>query len=124
MRRVNARHGQFVYDDHAVPWSTIARNLDLTVVHDGIYHGEAIFHGGTVKIQNYEPMWANMRAAFRIDDGIVSLDKLDLETDGARSDVTGTVDLTKIREQSYAVRSRVHFPRMREIFFAKQTFSL
>lgn len=124
VRRVRAHRGQFTYDDHIVPWSTVARNLDVTVVRDTEYHGEAVFNGGTVTIQGYEPMWANMRAAFRIEDGIVSLHKIDLETDGAESDVTGTVNLAKWREQTYHVKSRVHFPRMREIFFAKQTFAL
>jgi hypothetical protein len=49
---------------------------------------------------------------------------MDIFTDGAVSDVTGIVDLGKWPEQLYHVRSRIQFPRMREIFFATNTFDL
>ena len=51
-------------------------------------------------------------------------DRIELVTDGAVSDVTGMVDLGKWPEQLYHVKSRIQFPRMREIFFATNTFDL
>jgi hypothetical protein len=121
---VRATRGEFTYDDQGAPWSVVARNLDLTITKLRDYRGEARFSGGTVRIQQFEPMWADMYCTFRIDGGLVRLDRIDLRTDGAESAVTGEVDLGRWPEQTYRVRSRVQFPRMRELFFARQTFSL
>lgn len=121
---VRAERGQFTYEDHGTPWSTIARNLDVTVARLADYRGEARFSGGTVQIQQFEPMWADMFCTFAIIDGKVIVDRLRLDSDGAVSDVTGEVDLARWPEQTYQVRSRVQFPRMREIFFAGDDFSL
>jgi hypothetical protein len=121
---VRAREGVFTFEDHGTPWSTVARNLDVTVVKAPDYRGEATFSNGTVKIQRYEPMWANMRARFAIDGGLVRFDRIDLETDGATTELTGEVDLPRWPEQTYRLRSHLRFPRMRELFFARDTFSL
>ncbi len=119
---VHASRGQFTFDDHEKPWSTVARHLDITVANPPNYSGEATFTGGTVAIQDYVPMWANMHARFRIADGRVHLDRIDLETDGAISVATGDVDFKHWPEQTYQVKSRVRFPRMREIFFGHETW--
>ena len=119
---VRATKGQFTYDDHEKPWSTVARNLEIAVTNRPTYHGEATFNGGTVAIQDYVPMWANMHAWFTIEKGRIRLQHIDLETDGATSVATGIVDLKRWPEQTYQVKSRVHFPRMREIFFARETW--
>ena len=51
-------------------------------------------------------MWANMYCTFRIDGGHrSSLDRIDLDTDGATSKVTGVVDLARWPEQT--LRRRV-----------------
>ena len=122
---VHAYRGEFTYQDHGTPWSTVARNLDVTVARPANeYRGHASFSNGTVKIQNYEPMRADMRTTFRIVDGKVQLNRIDLLTDGAESALTGEVDLGRWPEQTYHIKSRIDFPRMREIFFARDTFSL
>ena len=56
-------------------------------------------------------MWANMYCTFRIDGGKVILDRIDLDTDGATSKVTGVVDIARWPEQTYDVVSQVDFPR-------------
>ena len=124
LQYVRARNGEVMYEDHGTPWSSVARNLDITVTKVGGYRGEARFHGGTVKIQDYLPMSASMRTTFRIDGGLVHFDRMDLTTDGAESAITGDVDLAHWPEQKYNVKSTVDFKRMRELFFAKERYTL
>jgi hypothetical protein len=125
LQYVRAHGGQFTYVDHGTPWSAVARNLSVIVSRPANeYRGQARFSNGTVAIQNYVPMRADMDSTFKIEGGKVLFDRLDLVTDGARSAVTGEVDLTRWPEQTYHVKSRIQFPRMREIFFARDRFSL
>lgn len=124
LKWLHAYRGQFTFDDHEKPWSTIARNLDITIRYPAPYHGEATFTGGTVAIQDFVPMWTNMRARFSIDKGMIHIPRIDLETDGATTVASGEVDMKHWPEQTYQVHSRVHFPRMREIFFAHETWRI
>ena len=125
LQYVRAYRGEFAYADHGTPWSVIARNLDVTVTRPtSEYRGQARFSNGTVDIQDYVPMRADMSTTFRIVGSNVVLDRIDLTTDGAQSLVTGQVDVAHWPEQLYHVRSRIDLPRMREIFFANDDFSL
>jgi hypothetical protein len=124
LQYVRAHRGEFTYQDHGTPWSTVARNLEVVVTRTTEYRGRASFSGGTVSIQDYVPMRADMTSTFKIEGGRVLFDRIDLITDGAKSVVTGEVDLGRWPEQTYNVKSRVNFPRMREIFWARDTFSL
>ncbi len=124
LKYLHAYRGEFTFDDHEKPWSTVARNLDITITNVPNYHGVATFHGGTVAITDNVPMWANMRARFTIDKSLIHLDRIDLESDGATSMATGDVDMTHWPEMTYQVHSRVHFQRMREIFFRHETYRL
>ncbi len=122
---IRAHRGELTYVDHGTPWSVVTRNLDVEVARPAsVYRGQAKFWNGTVAIQNYVPMRADMSTSFRIDGGRVILERIDLVTDGADSVLDGEVDLTRWPNQTYNVRSRVDFPRMREIFFADDTFTL
>ncbi len=56
--------------------------------------------------------------------GKLVFDRIDLETDGAVSTMSGVVDMAKWPEQMYQVKSHIQFPRMRELFFANDKFSL
>jgi hypothetical protein len=125
LRSVEASRGELLFEDHVTPWSTHAPNLNVAVfrVPEG-YGGRAEFSKGTVRIQAYEPMWAEMRSTFKIDGGRVKFDRIDLRTDGARSDLTGEVDLGRWPEQTYRVQSRIELARMRELFFARDRFTL
>jgi hypothetical protein len=125
LQYVRAHRGEFTYQDHGTPWGVVTRNLDVTVTRPtSEYRGQARFSNGTVQIQNYEPMRADMRTNFHIDGGKVILDEIDLLTDGARSEITGEVDMARWPEQIYYVKSRIDFPRMREIFWADEDFTL
>ena len=121
---VRAHRGQFTYEDHATPWSIVSRNLDVTVSRTTEYRGQAKFSNATVDVQNYVPFRADMDSSFKIDGGRVVFDRLDLATDGTRSRLNGDVNLTHFPELMFRVQSNIHFPRMRELFFANDTFSL
>jgi len=122
---LRASRGQFTYEDHQTPWSIVCPNLDFTLGNVPNYHGEAAFAGGTVQIQNYKPMWANMRASYRLDGPHVDVDRIEIDTDGAKTVARGSVELGKRwPEQSYDFESRVQFPRMGDIFFSDQDWNL
>jgi hypothetical protein len=117
--------GQFTYEDHEAPWSIVARNLDINIGNVPNYHGTATFTGGTVAIQDNVPFYANMKARFTLDGAHVHLDRIDLDTDGARTLATGDVELgPKWPEQTYRFQSRVRFPRMRQLFFKNDTWEV
>jgi hypothetical protein len=124
MQYVRAYRGEFVFNDYGSDWRAVARNLDVTVTKAGEYQGRGTFSNGTVVIQKYEPMRADMTANFKIVDGKVIMDRIDMVTDGAVSQMTGVLDLARWPEQTYQITSRVQFPKMREIFFARDKFSL
>lgn len=123
-RQIRALGGELVYEDHGTPWNTVARNLDIVVVKSPDYRGEASFSGGTVQIRTFEPMSAAMTASFDVDGPNVHFDRIDLLTDGARTQLVGDVDATRWPEQTYEFTSEVDFTRMREIFFARDRFTL
>jgi TamB, inner membrane protein subunit of TAM complex len=127
LRSVVASRGQFTYDDHATPWSTVARNLTVRLGRSEAtsnYRGSAEFSDGTVRIQAYQPFRVDMTSTFSLDGGKVHFDRMALESDGAHSDVTGDVDLGRWPEQLYQVRSRIDFPTQKDIFFHGQKFDV
>jgi len=124
VKYLGASRGQFAYEDHETPWSIVAPNLDLSITNFPNYHGEATFKAGLVSIQNYVPMWVNFKGRFAIDGARVHLDRAEIDTDGAQTVAVGGLDFDHWPEQTYQVRSRVQFSRMRELFFAKETWKL
>ena len=125
LQYVRAHRGEFAYMDYGTPWSAVARNLDVLVARPtSEYRGQASFFNGTIDIQDYVPMRADMSTTFRIIDGKVVLDRIDLTTDGAQSVLTGEVDVGRWPEQLYHIESRLDLPTMRRIFFADDDFSL
>ena len=124
MQYVRTRNGTVTFDDHGSRWGTVARNLDITVTKFAGYRGEANFHGGTVWIQDYVPMSMSMKAVFRVDEGVVHFESMRLLTDGAESNITGDADIKNWPEMTYRVKSTVDFKRMRELFFAKDSYTL
>jgi hypothetical protein len=125
VRSVIAHNGQFTYEDHSTPWTTVARNLDVSVWKGlDTYRGTAQFTNGTVAIQSYRPFRADMQTAFKIDGGKVILDRINLKGEGSTSAVTGYVDLAHWPEMLYSVRSHVDFPIQKEIFFKDMNFGV
>jgi hypothetical protein len=124
LQYVHTRNGTVTFEDHGAPWGAVARNLDITVGKFAGYRGEATFHGGTVWIQNYVPMDMSMKAVFRVEGGNVHFERMVLDTDGARSLITGDANIPGWPEMKYQVKSTVDFKRMRELFFAKENYTL
>ena len=121
---VRTRRGQFTYDDHGTPWRTVVRNLDITVLKLVGYRGYSTSSGGTVAIQSYTPMSADLRTWFRIDAGKVLLDRIELDTDGAKSTLTGVVDIPRWPEQTYEIDSVIQLAPQRAIWWAPYGFTL
>jgi translocation and assembly module TamB len=127
LRAVVASRGQFTFEDHSTPWTTIARNLNVSLYRSfatNDYRGRASFSDGTIKIQAYEPFRADMQSRFRLDGSNVRFERIDLISDGARSVMDGVVDLGRWPEQLYNVQSRIDFPTQKAIFFHRDRFSV
>ena len=69
-------------------------------------------------------MWVNMKARFDIDGSQLHMTRIDFDTDGAKSVAVGDIDVSRWPEMLYDVKSRVNFPRMREIFFRNERWAL
>jgi len=122
---VRAARGQFTYEDHGTPWSTICRNLDVTVTRPtSEYRGQARFSNGTVKVQDYLAMRADMSTTFRIIDGKIVLDRIELVSDGAQTRLSGVVDIGRWPEQLYQIKSHLDFPTQKGIWFAHDNFTV
>ena len=50
----------------------------MTVTKGAEYRGQARFTDGTIVIQKYEPMTADMSVAFKFADGKIVIDRIDL----------------------------------------------
>jgi hypothetical protein len=127
VRSVVANRGEFMYDDHLTPWSVTAPNLSFALARaENLreYVGRAAFTEGTVRIQRFEPMKASMSTRFALDGPRVALRHIDLTTDGSTSHINGSLDFSRWPEQTYNINSTIEFSRMREIFFADQTWRL
>ncbi len=119
---MHAYRGQFTYIDHGT-WTTVARNLDVYLRHNtGEYLGTASISDGMVKIKDYLPMRSDMRVTFKVDGRLIRLPEIVLDSDGAHSLVTGQIDMANWPEMIYNVDSRVNLWRMREIFFANESW--
>ena len=127
VKAVHAGSGQFTYQDHGTPWSTVARRLEVTLYRSDVfndYRGQASFADGTIRIQSYEPFSAAMRSRFKIDGGKMVFDRIDLSSDGASSVLDGEVDLGRWPEQIYRIKSHIDFPTQKNIFFHRDRFTV
>ena len=124
MQYVRAHRGELIINDYGSDWYAVLPNFEVVTTKAGDYRGRLGFADGTVYIQKYEPLSAQMTADFKVADNKLVFDRMQLVTDGAVSDMTGVVDLQNFPEQVYQIRSRIQFPQQREIFFARDKFAL
>jgi len=122
---VHAGRGTFTYQDHNTPWGIVARNLDVILARPGSeYVGQARFSDGLTSIQGYVPFRTDMTSTFKIDGGRVLFDRINLKTEGTESVLNGDVNMSYWPELMLQVKSTIDMPRMRELFFAGETFKL
>ena len=88
------------------------------------YRGTMRFAGGTLLIQQYEPMWANFTSAFAVRDGKVVMERMALDVDGAQVRGTGIIDAARWPESTFQITSRHQLPRTRAIFYAQRYVQL
>lgn len=125
LREVVADEGEFIYDDHGSPWKAVCRNFSVVVVRTmGSYYGRTRFDNGTINVQTYLPMQAKMDAGFKVEDGHLLFRRIQLQTDGAETEMTGDVNFSKWPEQLYTIKSKVQWPEMRRVFFDGSRFEL
>ena len=120
---VHAYRGQLTYDDHRA-WSTVARNLDITVMKLVGHHGTSRSSGGVITVGRFEPMSAAMNTWFKFEGGKILFDRIELNTSGAQTLCTGVVDPGRWPDMRFTVRSTIQMPRIREIFWARDQFTL
>jgi hypothetical protein len=127
LRSAVSTRGQLTYQDHGTPWGIVARHLNVQLYRSEIlndYRGRASFSEGTVAIQSYQPFRTDMQSRFNMVGGRIHFDRIDLVSDGARSVVTGDLDLGRWPEQLYRVKSFIDFPTQKDIFFHGQKFAV
>ena len=111
-----ASKGSFTYEDHGTPWSTAARDLRISISRgfvDTKNRGRASFADSLISIQSYEPFHAGMDSMFTIEGGNLQFSRLDLLSEGARSAMTGSIDMAHWPEQTYRIRLRKSISRRR-----------
>jgi hypothetical protein len=119
---LHAYRGQFSYIDRGT-WRTTARNLDIYLRRtENEYRGTASLTDGSTQIKDYAPMRTDMRAQYKIEGSLVRLPSIELDTDGAHTHVVGYVDFGHWPEMVYHVDSRLDLWRMREIYFANESW--
>jgi hypothetical protein len=125
LQYVRAYRGQFTFDDHGTPWQVITRNLDVTVAKPSAdYRGQAKFSDGMVAFQQYVPFRIDMNSTFKIEDGKVKFDRINLDSTGAHTELVGAVDLNRWPEQLYTMKSTIDFPAQKAIWFARDKFTV
>jgi len=124
VRDFRGTNGRFTYEDHQTPWTVVAPDINLNIWNFPQYNGRVTSKGGTIAIQQYVPMWSNVQIRFVIDGDMLHLTQIKMQTDGAQSTAVGDLDMAHWPEQTYKVKSRVQFQRMRELFFARENWPL
>ncbi|HMC77759.1 MAG TPA: translocation/assembly module TamB domain-containing protein [Vicinamibacterales bacterium] len=125
VRSVIARNGQFTYDDHTTPWLVVCRNLNVSVFKGfDTYRGTAQFTNGSVKILQYDAFRADMQTRFKIDGGRITLDDINLQSEGASTRVTGYVDIPNWPTMVYNLKSRIDFPFQKSLYFRDMKFDV
>ncbi len=121
---VRGRRGQVTYADHVTPITVTARNFEIDATKLNGYRGRSTSSGGTIAVQSYTPMSADIRTWFSLDGGKVHFDRIELDTDGAKTVATGDVDVPHWPEMTYQIESRIQLAPQRGIWWAADHFTL
>ncbi|MGE0359142.1 MAG: translocation/assembly module TamB domain-containing protein [Vicinamibacterales bacterium] len=124
LQYLRATRGRMIVRDFGSSWGMDAPNLEVEMARGEEYRGVMRFSGGTLLIQQYEPMWANFSTGFVVRDGQVLMENMALDLDGAEVRGSGAIDPARFPESTFQITSRHQLPRVRAIFYARERFSL
>jgi hypothetical protein len=126
LQYVRAHRGTFTYQDFGTPWGIVARNIDVVVEKPGTenYRGSAISPNGWLRSRTTCRSAPICDRQFEINDGRVVFERMELITEGTRSELVGDANLRYWPELMLSMKSTIDFPKARELFFAGDTFSL
>ena len=126
LKSLRAWRGEFTYEDHGMPWSVDRPNIDINITNLPKYHGSwPRSRAARSQIQDYVPMWADMTR--ELHDRRRQHPARPHRSRHRRREVGADRRRRHPRagrSMTYQVKSRVHFPRMREIFFTNETWEL
>src|SRR3954471_23919991 len=126
LRWVLASRGSFTYEDHGTPWSAAAKDLRVSISRgfvDTKYRGSASFADSLISIQSYKPFHSNMDSRFTIEGSDLQCSRITMLSDGARSAMVGSIDLSHWPEQNYHITSQIDFATQKGIFFHTDKFT-
>ncbi len=124
IQQLRATRGHLIVRDFGSNWGLDAPNLEISTAKGVDYRGTMAWSGGTLQIQQYEPMWAHFASSFTVKDGQVVMERMVLHADGAQLQATGVIDPATFPNATYTVTSRHQLPRTRAIFYAHDAFAL
>ncbi len=124
IQQLRATRGHLIVRDFGSNWGLDAPNLEISTAKGVDYRGTMKWSGGTLQIQQYEPMWAHFTSSFTVKDGQVVMERMVLDADGAQLEATGVIDPAQFPIATYTVTSRHQLPRSRAIFYARDLFRL
>ncbi len=124
VQHLRATRGHLIVRDFGSNWGLDAPNLEIVAAKGVDYRGTMTWSGGTLQIQQYEPMWAHFASSFTVKDGKVVMDRMVLDADGALLQAHGVIDPATFPNATYTVTSRHQLPRTRAIFYAHDVFRL
>ncbi|MGD9902475.1 MAG: translocation/assembly module TamB domain-containing protein [Vicinamibacterales bacterium] len=124
LQYVRATRGRLIVRDFGSSWGMDAPNIEVEMARGEEYRGVMRFNGGTLLIQQYEPMWANFSTGFVVRDGQLLMENMALDLDGAQVRGSGTIDPARFPESTFQLQSRHQLPRVKAIFYAGDRFAL
>ncbi|MEP7117520.1 MAG: translocation/assembly module TamB domain-containing protein, partial [Acidobacteriota bacterium] len=124
LQNVRASRGHLIVRDYGSSWGLDAPNLEIVAAKGTNYRGTMKWSGGTLLIQQYEPMWADFSSSFSVTDGKLVMDRMQLDADGGQVQGTALIDPAQFPNATYHLTSHHLLPRVRAIFYAHDQFSL
>jgi hypothetical protein len=124
LQYLKASRGRLLVRDFGSSWGMDAPNLEVEMTKGDEYRGTMRWSDGTILLQQYQPIWAHFSTAFAVRGGQVVLEEMALDGDGLQMRGSGVVDPVRFPEATFQVTSHHQLPRVRALFYARDSFSL
>ena len=116
--------GELEFRDYGSQWSIATRHVDITVTQLADLRGQLSFSDSTLWVQNYLPLQTSLDGSFRVADGKVVFDRVEMRTDEGVHALTGVLDAARWPEQTWQFDSRMPLARIRHLFFQGYPFEM